>query len=50
MVSGMAANENHDNRTADRKVVDDFMAGTGGKIFAIGLIILGIWFFVSLAW
>jgi hypothetical protein len=46
MVRGMSS-DNSDNRSKDRKIIDDWMNGDGGKVLGAVVIALGIWFVVS---
>lgn len=39
-----------DDRTKDAKEIDDWMHGSGAKVFAVVLIALVVWGVVSLFW
>lgn len=47
MVRGMSQNDNSDNRSKDRKAIDDWMYGDGGKVLGAIVIAIGVWFVVS---
>lgn len=50
MVSGMSENKSTDNRSKDRKAIDDWMYGDGGKVLGGVLILLAVWFVVTRFW
>lgn len=39
-----------DERSRDRKEIDDWMYGPGGKVLGVMIVLLGIWFVVRMFW
>lgn len=55
MIQGMSENKSWserlaDNRTKDAREIDDWMHGSGAKVFAVILIALAAWAIVSVFW
>lgn len=50
MVPGMSENKNSDSRSTDRKAIDDWMYGEGGKVLGGVLILIVLWFVVTRFW
>lgn len=50
MATGMSENKNTDNRSSDRKAIDDWMNGDGGKVLGGILIIIVLWFVATRFW
>jgi hypothetical protein len=50
MVPGMSEKKNTDSRSNDRKAIDDWMNGEGGKVLGGVLIIIVLWFVVTRFW
>lgn len=50
MESVMADKDTADKRTQERKEIEDWMNGSGGKVLGGILLLLGLWFVVGLFW
>lgn len=48
MVAGMSKDSSADNRSKERKEIDEWMYGSGSKVMGAGLVIVVGFFIVSL--
>jgi uncharacterized protein YegJ (DUF2314 family) len=50
MDPGMSNKRNSDSSNDDRKAIDDWMYGDGGKVLGGVLIVIVLWFIVTRFW
>lgn len=50
MFRGMSEQNKAAGKNDNKRVIEDWLNGDGGKVMALCLIALGVWFVVSLFW
>lgn len=50
MFSGMSDDIKAPKKNDNKRVIEDWLNGDGGKVMALAMIALGVWFVVSLVW